>query len=267
MDSDSRLDSQTLKAAIPHFRDSSVGAVAGNVKVVNRRNLWTRLQALEYVEGLNMARRAQGFMNAVNIVPGPVGIFRRDVLIALGGFDLDTFAEDADLTLKLLTSGWKIRYEPAAIAWTEAPERLVDLIQQRYRWTRGILQTLGKHRSSFFTPLPDFPLWLSLMQMGFEATIWPAMNVYGHLFFAYVAVAFGMSEMLLAWWILLTLLDLVAALATVAMEEEQLSLVPYALIYRFFFILLIDVVKLCSTVEEALNLRMSWGKLERVGRI
>jgi cellulose synthase/poly-beta-1,6-N-acetylglucosamine synthase-like glycosyltransferase len=267
MDSDSRLEPQTLRVAVPHFRDPSVGAVAGNVKVVNRRNLWTRLQALEYVEGLNMARRAQGFMNAVNIVPGPVGMFRRDVLIALGGFDLDTFAEDADLTLKLLVSGWKVRYEPASIAWTEAPERLVDLIQQRYRWTRGILQALGKHRWSFATPLPDLPLWLSLVQMGFEATIWPAMNVYGHLFFAYVAVAFGMSEMLLAWWILLTLLDLVAALATVAMEEEQLSLVPYALIYRFFFILLIDVVKLCSTVEEALNLRMSWGKLERVGRI
>jgi cellulose synthase/poly-beta-1,6-N-acetylglucosamine synthase-like glycosyltransferase len=267
MDSDSRLAPQTLRVAIPHFRDPSVGAVAGNVKVVNRRNLWTRLQALEYVEGLNMARRAQGFMNAVNIVPGPVGMFRRDVLIALGGFDLDTFAEDADLTLKLLVAGWKVRYEPASIAFTEAPERLVDLIQQRYRWTRGILQALGKHRWSFATPLPDLPLWLSLVQMGFEATIWPAMNVYGHLFFAYVAVAFGMSEMLLAWWILLTLLDLVAALATVAMEEEQLSLVPYALIYRFFFILLIDVVKLCSTVEEALNLRMSWGKLERVGRI
>jgi poly-beta-1,6 N-acetyl-D-glucosamine synthase len=267
MDSDSRLEPQTLRVGVAHFADPSVAAVAGNVKVVNRRNLWTRLQALEYIEGLNMARRAQGFMNAVNIVPGPVGLFRRDVLIALGGFDLDTFAEDADLTLKLLTAGWKIRYEPAAIAWTEAPERLVDLIQQRYRWTRGILQTLGKHRSSFFTPLPDLPLWLSLMQMGFEATIWPAMNVYGHLFFAYIAVAFGMSEMLLAWWILLTLLDLVAALATVAMEEEQLSLVPFALIYRFFFILLIDVVKLCSTVEEALNLRMNWGKLERVGRI
>ncbi len=76
-----------------------------------------------------------------------------------------------------------------------------------------------------------------------------------------------MSEMLLAWWVLLTLLDLVAALATVGMEEEQLTLVPFALIYRFFFILLIDVVKLCSTIEEALNLRMSWGKLERVGRI
>ncbi|NIU72511.1 MAG: hypothetical protein GWN71_02670, partial [Gammaproteobacteria bacterium] len=83
-------------------------------------------------------------------------------------------------------------------------------------------------------PLPDLPLWLSLVQMGFEAMVWPAMNVYGHLFFAYVAVAFGMGEMLLAWWALLTLLDLVAALAAVGMEEEQLSLVPFALIYRFF---------------------------------
>ncbi len=267
MDADSRLEPQTIKAAVAHFHDASVGAVAGNVKVVNRRNLWTRLQALEYIEGLNMARRAQGFLNAVNIVPGPIGLFRRDVLAAVGGYDRDTFAEDADITVKILTAGWKIRYEPRAVAWTEAPERLVDLIQQRYRWTRGILQALGKHQRTLFLPLPDLPLWLSLVQMGFEATIWPIMNVYGHLFFAYVAVAFGMGEMLLAWWTLLTLLDLVAALATVGMEEEQLSLVPYALIYRFFFILLVDVVKLCSTLEEALAVRMSWGKLERVGRI
>ncbi|UCF21561.1 MAG: glycosyltransferase family 2 protein [Gemmatimonadota bacterium] len=267
MDADSRLEPQTIRASMVHFSDPSVGAVAGNVKVINRRNIWTRLQALEYIEGLNMARRAQGFLNSVNIVPGPIGLFRRDVLIAVNGYDLDTFAEDADLTLKILTAGWRIKYEPRAVAWTEAPERVVDLIQQRYRWTRGILQAMGKHRRTLLMPLPDVPLWLSLLQMGFEAMLWPMMNVYGHLFFAYVALAFGMSEVLLAWWAVLTLLDLVAALATVGMEEEQLSLVPYAIIYRFFFILLIDVVKLCSTMEEALNLRMTWGKLERVGRI
>ncbi len=267
MDADARLEPQTLKRAVPHFRDPAVAAVAGNVKVVNRVNLWSRLQALEYIEGLNMARRAQGFLGAVNIVPGPIGLFRRDVLIALGGYDRDTFAEDADITLKILTAGWKIEYESRAVAWTEAPERLVDLIQQRYRWTRGVLQALVKHRRQFLLPIPDVPLWFSQVQMGFEAVVWPFMNVYGHLFFVYVALAFGMGEMLLAWWTLLTLLDVVAALTTVGMEEEQLSLVPYAFIYRFFFILLIDVVKLCSSIEEILNLRMSWGKLERVGRI
>jgi biofilm PGA synthesis N-glycosyltransferase PgaC len=136
MDADSRISRDSLRVAMRHFRDPRVGAVAGNVKVVNRGTMWSALQALEYIEGLNLARRAQGFLRVVNIVPGPIGIFRREALTAVGGYDTDTFAEDADLTLKILTAGWHITYENRAIAWTEAPERLHDLIKQRYRWTR-----------------------------------------------------------------------------------------------------------------------------------
>jgi poly-beta-1,6 N-acetyl-D-glucosamine synthase len=263
MDADSWVDPGSLKAAMPHFRDAAVGAVAGNVKVANRENLLTRLQALEYIEGLNMPRRAQGFIAAVNIVPGPVGVFRREALEEVGGYDTDTFAEDADLTLQLITSGWKIIYEDQAITWTQAPTRALDLIQQRYRWTRGILQALKKRKGVYWHPFPDFPLWLSAMEMGFEAIVWPILNVYAHLFFAIVALLFGAGELLLYWWILLTLLDLVMALVTVSMEEESLSLVPYAIIYRFFFILFLDITKLFATVEEALNLGMEWDKLRR----
>lgn len=264
MDADSWVDPGSLKAAMPHFRDVSVGAVAGNVKVANRENLLTRLQALEYIEGLNMPRRAQGFIAAVNIVPGPVGVFRREALEEVGGYDTDTFAEDADLTLQLITSGWKIIYEDQAITWTQAPTRALDLIQQRYRWTRGILQALKKRKGVYWHPFPDFPLWLSAVEMGFEAIVWPILNVYAHLFFAIVALLFGAGELLLYWWILLTLLDLVMALVTVSMEEESLSLVPYAIIYRFFFILFLDITKMFATVEEALNLGMEWDKLRRV---
>jgi len=264
MDADSWVDPGSLKAATPHFRDASVGAVAGNVKVANRENLLTRLQALEYIEGLNMPRRAQGFIAAVNIVPGPVGVFRREALEEVGGYDTDTFAEDADLTLQLITSGWKIIYEDQAITWTQAPTRALDLIQQRYRWTRGILQALKKRKGVYWHPFPDFPLWLSAVEMGFEAIVWPILNVYAHLFFAIVALLFGAGELLLYWWILLTLLDLVMALVTVSMEEESLSLVPYAIIYRFFFILFLDITKTFATVEEALNLGMEWDKLRRV---
>lgn len=264
MDADSWVDPGSLKAAMPHFRDVSVGAVAGNVKVANRENLLTRLQALEYIEGLNMPRRAQGFIAAVNIVPGPVGVFRREALEEVGGYDTDTFAEDADLTLQLITSGWKIIYEDQAITWTQAPTRALDLIQQRYRWTRGILQALKKRKGVYWHPFPDFPLWLSAVEMGFEAIVWPILNVYAHLFFAIVALLFGAGELLLYWWILLTLLDLVMALVTVSMEEESLSLVPYAIIYRFFFILFLDITKMFATVEEVLNLGMEWDKLRRV---
>ena len=114
MDGDSRLHPDTLRFAMRHFIDPRVGAVAGNVKVVNRHNIWTRLQALEYIEGLNTARRAQGFLRVVNIVPGPIGVFRRAALLRAGGYDTDTFAEDADLTLKLLTAGWHVAYEERA---------------------------------------------------------------------------------------------------------------------------------------------------------
>ena len=267
MDGDSRLDRETLRAAMRHFVDPRVGAVAGNVKVANRRNFWTRMQALEYIEGLNMARRAQGFLRVVNIIPGPIGIFRRETLAAVGGYDTDTFAEDADLTLKILTAGWQIVYEERAIAYTEAPESLLDLIKQRYRWTRGILQALRKRGSWLAVPRVGFGVWVSLQAMLFEAVLWPIMNVAGNLFFALAALSVGAASFVIYWWVLLTLLDIAAALHTVAMEEEDLSLVPYAIAYRFFFVALIDVAKLFATVEECLNVRMSWGKLERVGRI
>jgi biofilm PGA synthesis N-glycosyltransferase PgaC len=263
MDADSRLEPQTLRHAMRLMEDDSVGAVAGNVKVENRRKLIGKLQALEYIEGLNMPRRAQGFIAAVNIVPGPVGLFRRQALDEVGGYDTDTFAEDADLTLKLVAAGWKVVYEDNAIAWTEAPERWLDLVQQRYRWTRGILQSLKKRKSLFLKPFPDFPLWLSVLEMSFEAVLWPILNVYANLFFGLVAILFGAGELLLYWWILLTLLDLVAAFVTVSMEEESLLLVPFAVVYRFFFILFLDVVKMFAALEELFNLGMGWEKLRR----
>jgi biofilm PGA synthesis N-glycosyltransferase PgaC len=159
MDADSRLSRESVRMAMRHFRDPRVGAVAGNVKVVNRGTMWTALQALEYIEGLNLARRAQGFLHVVNIVPGPIGVFRREALVAVGGYDTDTFAEDADLTLKILTAGWHITYENRAVAWTEAPERLHDLIKQRYRWTRGILQALRKRRAWLGSPRRGLAVW------------------------------------------------------------------------------------------------------------
>jgi len=266
-DGDSRLGRETLSAAMRHFADPKVGAVAGNVKVVNRDTLWTRLQALEDIEGLNMARRAQGFLRVVNIIPGPIGVFRRETLTGVGGYDSDTFAEDADLTLKILTAGWHIVYEDRAIAYTEAPESLLDLIKQRYRWTRGILQALRKRARWLAVPRGGFSVWLSLLAMLFEAVIWPVMNVAGNLFFVGAALAAGATDFVVYWWILLTLLDVSAALHTVAMEEEDLSLVPYAVIYRLIFVVLIDVAKLLATVEELFRVRMSWGKLERAGRI
>jgi poly-beta-1,6 N-acetyl-D-glucosamine synthase len=144
MDGDSRLAPQTLKVMAKHFADEAVGAVAGRVKVANMDKLLGKLQELEYIQGLNFCRRAEGYMSVVDTVPGPCGAFRKKVLVEVGGYDSDTFAEDCDVTLKILRHGWKVLYEPEALALTEAPEGILNLFKQRYRWTRGKLQSVYK---------------------------------------------------------------------------------------------------------------------------
>jgi len=267
VDGDSNLAPQSLREGMRHFGDPNVVAVAGNVKVVNRRNLLTWLQALEYVEGLNLVRSAQAFFRAVNIIPGPLGIFRRDALLAAGGYSGATFAEDCDLTLTLLEQGWKIKYEPRAIAFTEAPEELFPLLKQRYRWTRGILQALRKHRQILFTRGHGFGTRITIAYMMFEAVLWPAMNVFANAFLLLIAVQYGTTRLLALWWLQLTLLDAIGALFAVAAEKEDLRLVPYSVIYRMSYILLIDICKVLATFEELAGVRMGWGKLERLGRL
>jgi biofilm PGA synthesis N-glycosyltransferase PgaC len=267
MDGDSALHPNTLRRAIRHFEDPAIGAVAGSVKVVNRTNLLSSLQALEYIEGLNMVRAAQGFFRLVNIIPGPIGIFRKSALEKVGGYDHDTFAEDCDLTLKLLLEGWQVQYEPGAIAYTEAPEKMLDLLKQRYRWTRGILQAISKHKRRLWDPRGGFGVTFTLWYMIFEGIMWPSLNVFGNVMFVFVAARYGTALPLVLWWAQLTVLDLAAALYCVVVEEESLLLVPYAIFYRAFFALMIDVAKLFATIEELVGLRMDWGKLERIGRI
>jgi len=267
MDGDTKLSPNSLRACVRHFQDPRVGAVAGNVKVLNRENMLTNIQALEYVEGLAMARKAQSFFRAVNIIPGPLGMFRKSVLQQVGGYDHDTFAEDCDLTLKLLMVGWHIVYEPTAIAWVETPSSLLNLLKQRYRWTRGILQATRKHRWAMWHPrkagINSFILWYML----FEGIMWPFSTVFGNLFFVFVGVQYGVLSLLFFWWLQLTMLDLVAAVYCVVVEDEDPMLIPYAVLFRMFYISVIDVAKVLATFEEWRGTAMTWGKLQREGKL
>ena len=267
MDGDSKLSPNTLRACLRHFEDPSVGAVAGNVKVANRENVWTNIQALEYIEGLAMARKAQSFLRSVNIIPGPLGMFRKVVLQQVGGYDHDTFAEDCDLTLKMLMRGWHIAYEPTAIAWVESPSRLLDLLKQRYRWTRGILQATRKHKAALWSPKKSGINFYILWYMLFEGIVWPFSTVMGSLFFVYVGLQYGVVLFLFYWWLQLTMLDVIAASYCVIVEEEEPSLIFYAVLFRLFYITIIDISKVFATIEEWRGTAMTWGKLQREGKL
>jgi cellulose synthase/poly-beta-1,6-N-acetylglucosamine synthase-like glycosyltransferase len=144
---------------------------------------------------------------------------------------------------------------------------LLDIIKQRYRWSRGILQALRKQKALLVSRGSSITTPLSLWYMVFEGLLWPAMNIFASVFFVWIALIYGMTKLLVLWWMLLTALDLLIAILAIVMEGEQISLAPYAIFYRFFYITIIDVTKVFATLEELVGLDMSWGKLARKGRI
>src|SRR5205823_3163343 len=85
-------------------------------------------------------------LGAVSVIPGAIGAWRTSVVREAGGYHHDTVAEDADLSMSLLQSGYKLEYEDRALGFTEAPVKVKGLIRQRFRWSFGILQAVWKHR-------------------------------------------------------------------------------------------------------------------------
>ena len=104
IDADTIIAPDAISRLVPHFINPKVGAIAGNAKVGNRVNLWTRWQALEYITSQNFERRALDVLGAVSVVPGAIGAWRVSAVREAGGYHIDTVAEDADLTMALLRS-------------------------------------------------------------------------------------------------------------------------------------------------------------------
>jgi cellulose synthase/poly-beta-1,6-N-acetylglucosamine synthase-like glycosyltransferase/spore germination protein YaaH/peptidoglycan/xylan/chitin deacetylase (PgdA/CDA1 family) len=150
LDADTLFETDTIRKLVRRFEQKELGAVAGNAKVGNRVNMITRWQALEYITSQNLDRRAFDALNCITVVPGAVGAWRRALILEAGGFTGDTLAEDTDLTISIRRMGYDIAYEDKAIAFTEAPDRLRSFLKQRFRWTYGTLQSVWKHRHTFF---------------------------------------------------------------------------------------------------------------------
>jgi cellulose synthase/poly-beta-1,6-N-acetylglucosamine synthase-like glycosyltransferase len=267
VDADSKLDPNAIELLVKHFHDPQIAAVAGSISVVNTDTFITKLQALEYIQGLNMVKNAQAYIKLVNIIPGPLGMFRKDAMKKVGYYSHDTFAEDCDLTLSLIAHGYKIEFEADAVAHTEAPENLLDLLKQRYRWTRGILQAIKKNKSFLWHPIKNPSISFVMWYMLFESVFWPFMQIWGDLFMITLAVTSGASQFLVFWWIMFTVLDVAGAIYCLLITREKLSLAAYSIIYRLAFITVINIAKIFATIEEWFNIKMSWGKLERKGRI
>ena len=194
IDADTVVDREAVPRLVRHFANPKIGAVAGNVKVMNRNRWLTRWQALEYITSQNLEKRAFDLLNCIPVVPGAVGAWRTDVLRSTGGFSGDTVAEDTDLTLTIRRNGWKILYDEDAIGRTEVPETVDASIRQRFRWTFGTLQAVWKHRDTAGKPRYGTLGWIAVPNIFLFQIILPLVSPVIDLLFLLTLVLWGLAQ-------------------------------------------------------------------------
>jgi cellulose synthase/poly-beta-1,6-N-acetylglucosamine synthase-like glycosyltransferase len=122
------------------------------------RSWFARLQIVEYMRAFLLFRTATAASNSLLILSGAFGLFRRDAVIAVGGFDRKAIGEDMDLTFRLQRhfrrqrEPFRIVFDPSPLCCTQAPEDWASLRSQRYRWRRGLMQVLWSYRGMIGNP-------------------------------------------------------------------------------------------------------------------
>lgn len=280
IDADTVIASDAVSKLIPHFEDARVGAVAGNAKVGNRVNLWTRWQALEYITSQNFERRAMNLFHVVTVVPGAIGAWRTEPVKKAGGYPLNTVAEDADLTMNLLEQRYRVVYEDRALAFTEAPVDMDGLMRQRFRWSFGILQAVWKHRLAFVRnkamglfALPNilvFQMLLPLVSPFIDIMFLGGIVQYLLDRHYHPEAASAASFMkLLAYFLTFLLIDFVTSMIAFSLERRHPAnkgdgwLLFHIWLQRFSYRQVFSVV-LFKTLKRAIDGKpFNWDKLER----
>jgi cellulose synthase/poly-beta-1,6-N-acetylglucosamine synthase-like glycosyltransferase len=266
VDADSMLSPDVIRLGIPYLeRDQNIAAVAGSVEVGSTSNILSMFQRLEYVVGLNFHKAAQSFLSMVTIIPGPIGLFRRNAILAVGGYRDSTFAEDCDLSLRLLLSGYRTVYCADMIAITEVPDDFNSLTKQRYRWSRGVFQAIKSNSYWLVRPWINPRNSLIVLYMFVETLVIPTANFLFVMIFLHQAATSPQASMLGAFFVQLTLLDIILTAYSVLFERSMGALVMLAGINRLTYGLSMEVLRFFAMVDEMAGLPMNWNKLVRKG--
>jgi cellulose synthase/poly-beta-1,6-N-acetylglucosamine synthase-like glycosyltransferase len=139
LDADTMVNLDTIQVLVRNLK--VYHAVAGNVQVLNKEKFLGKAQAIEHVR-VAMFRKVAQYFNDIDIVPGPIGAFSREIFskITYGA----SIVEDMELTHRLRDKGFTIGYEQNALAYTEMPVNWTSFLRQRFRWMKGNLELLVK---------------------------------------------------------------------------------------------------------------------------
>jgi len=296
VDSDSLIERDALfRIARPFLDDDRTIATGGIIRVANGcrvehgavteirapRTFLARVQAVEYLRAFLGGRVAFSLLNALLIISGAFGVFRRDVVLEAGGFETGSVGEDMELVVRLHRAmvesnrDYRVVFVPEPVCWTEVPESLRVLRRQRNRWQRGSLESLVKHRRMFLNPRFGAVGLFALPYFACFEVFGPVIELMGYVL-TILGLLFGAIrfETALLFLSVSLLFGIILSLASVLLEEFTLrrypgvkdlwALTSAAVLESFGFRQLTSVWRLQGLID-GLRGKSGWGKMERRG--
>ena len=263
IDADTIIYPDTIRLLVAPFADPTIDAVCGNVKVGNIHNMLTAFQNVEYVTSQNYDRLAFDTINAISVVPGATGAWKRRKVLEAGGYSGATLTEDADLTLEMLARGSRIVFAPHAQSATEVPETVHALFKQRFRWCFGTYQSLWKHRGNFNKGTLG---WVVLPNILLFQILLPLLAPVGDgilLLFLFR----GLLAPIAVGYLMFLVLDVIVALTAFRLEQRKPVSALVILVQRFYYRQFLYIVTFAALLAVLRGGRRGWNKLERTGSV
>ncbi|MFC7557182.1 glycosyltransferase [Pseudoroseomonas wenyumeiae] len=283
VDADSGLARDALRIMVPRILEPGVVAVSGQVTIRNRHNFLTRLQAAEYLLGNGGMRMALSALGAVTVVPGPIGLYRREIMERIaripgtgaiatahqgagavdGPLSGETFAEDFQLSLSALSLGGRVVYEPRAYAYTKCPDDIATLMSQRYRWMRGTWQVYGIYLRTLrrlAKPERKALLLPVVMTVLYPLDIYlvPLLNFF---FWGAIVSSLALGEsvgFIIGWIGSVALLNVMTAVIYILEQDDDVTLAPLVPILDLYQSILVNSAWVIAGIDEVRGTRMRW---------
>lgn len=296
IDADTIVDADALqRLARPFLSHHDVLAAGGTIRIANGSTIATGrvteprapstfvagVQVVEYFRAFMFGRLGWNPIGGNLIISGAFGLFRRDAVIAAGGYTHDTVGEDMELVLKLRRQAYeakrahRILFVPDAVAWTECPESPRVLGRQRDRWHRGLADVLWRHRKMCFNPRYGVVGMWCYPYFIFVELLAPVVELLGWIGLA-LGVALGLLNASFAALFFLMAYGIGAVLSMYALLLEEWSFPRYTrfsdrvrlvwyLVLESFGYRQLTVIWRLRGLWKFLRGRTDWGRMERRG--
>ncbi len=256
LDADTYVEKDSLKHMVAHI-ESGADAVVPVTKVYNKdKNFITNIQSIEYLV-TSFLRKVLETIDSIYVTPGTFSLFKRDLLVKVGGFDPTNILEDQEIAIRFQSYNYTIETCLDAVVYTEVPETFGSLVKQRERWHRGGLRNSLKYLNLINPKYGDFGIFIMPMSI---ITIILLFALLGDVIFMRFIVnppMFIIDSKLILTLILFSITFIWTWINLNQYKNEKISYVKtaiYILLYSYF----ITFIWLISIPKELLGVRLIW---------